>query len=518
MRKSIIFIFVLCSVCWPADIYVSHAGSDGSGDGTVGTPYRSIQKAIDGMSGGDVVKLVNDANPADSDATNYTQHLVKLGIVGAWSTGNKYFLATGGGGGEFEDDAYNGMVAYFTTEDAPITGDVYAYKINDTVNNQLAGFSSIIFTAAELSGREPGDGDTITLVGIGDQNGALILDNSAGDPATDTWLTITSADTSDQSTIKVTDLRADQNTQGVYGGANTGRAIDYLDDNYIIDSLVVEDGVAETQDLYIILDTDAGTKDGLIVRNCAFNFIKGGGPHMSDTINVQVLNNTFSLSAYTGHTTNIASTADGLLISGNTFDGSSVVGTGARNAIVCGATGAAGTKGDMVIDNNIIFDFVQDVEAAGGNLLSGILINNKVARVSNNTFYNIEEDAPGGASQGAIHLIASADVKECYNNIIVNCSRGITIQGGSLNADFNCIFNSGIADYTGTTAGTHDLNVDPDFADAGSADFSLNDGSPCKYTGKSAYREPKTDMGFEGPFSGDLIVRGRHRYIKRGRY
>lgn len=48
-RTGVCFILVLCVVCAPAfaDVWVSTQGSDSTGDGTVGNPYRTIQYAVD---------------------------------------------------------------------------------------------------------------------------------------------------------------------------------------------------------------------------------------------------------------------------------------------------------------------------------------------------------------------------------------------------------------------------------------------------------------------------------------
>lgn len=40
--------------------YVSPAGDDGTGSGTLGTPWRTIQKAVDSATAGDTIKLMDD--------------------------------------------------------------------------------------------------------------------------------------------------------------------------------------------------------------------------------------------------------------------------------------------------------------------------------------------------------------------------------------------------------------------------------------------------------------------------
>ncbi len=64
------------------------------------------------------------------------------------------------------------------------------------------------------------------------------------------------------------------------------------------------------------------------------------------------------------------------------------------------------------------------------------------------------------------------------NNIIYGFATGFKKTAGTLTEDYNLIYNTSTANYSGLTAGAHSISVDPLFTNAGSNDFTLQAGSP----------------------------------------
>lgn len=64
------------------------------------------------------------------------------------------------------------------------------------------------------------------------------------------------------------------------------------------------------------------------------------------------------------------------------------------------------------------------------------------------------------------------------NNIIYGFDTGFKKTAGTLTEDYNLIYNTGTANYSGLTAGANSISVDPLFTNAGSNDFTLQSGSP----------------------------------------
>ena len=53
--------------------YVSPSGDDGTGDGSEGNPWRTIQYGVDMSSGGDTVMIMDDDNASTDD---YTENVI----------------------------------------------------------------------------------------------------------------------------------------------------------------------------------------------------------------------------------------------------------------------------------------------------------------------------------------------------------------------------------------------------------------------------------------------------------
>ncbi len=66
-------LFLMVTGGWGATYYVSPTGSDATGDGSESNPWRTISKAVQEASAGDVIKVMDDDNDATDD---YVENIV----------------------------------------------------------------------------------------------------------------------------------------------------------------------------------------------------------------------------------------------------------------------------------------------------------------------------------------------------------------------------------------------------------------------------------------------------------
>ncbi|MEK7813473.1 MAG: right-handed parallel beta-helix repeat-containing protein, partial [Candidatus Desantisbacteria bacterium] len=135
-----------------------------------------------------------------------------------------------------------------------------------------------------------------------------------------------------------------------------------------------------------------------------------------------------------------------------------------------------------IITNNII----------AGNNESGIYCNISSPTIINNTI--------AGNNENGIYCSFSSS-PNIYNNIITQNSTanasyyGIT-NNGTVFTDYNCIWGngqSGSNNYSGCSAGLHDISANPQFIGGGS--YHLQANSPCINRGTNALIDlPETDM------------------------
>lgn len=169
-----------------------------------------------------------------------------------------------------------------------------------------------------------------------------------------------------------------------------------------------------------------------------------------------------------------------------------------------------GGTGDIYIYNNVIYDSpngsgianypdVLSLRGAGGEL---------EAHIYNNTIY-VNPNSTGeiigvgfGASYCPIsvtltnNIFVTTDSKDAYMSDNNGCVPGTTI----LASDYNNYYGSS-GRYPGLgSAGAHDVNSDPLFVNAGSADFNLQSGSPAIDAG--------TTTGAVRDFGGDIRPQG----------
>jgi len=122
--------------------------------------------------------------------------------------------------------------------------------------------------------------------------------------------------------------------------------------------------------------------------------------------------------------------------------------------------------------NNIVNKTQQGTYGQPGIDLSGA----SGAKIYNNTIYGVDKGIwVRNSSTGAVGM----------NNIIFNNrSYGIQVDStSSIIADYNCLNSNAVSNYSGLSAGSHDVTLNPLLANAASGDFHLTYSSPCKDKG-----------------------------------
>jgi parallel beta-helix repeat protein len=104
----------------------------------------------------------------------------------------------------------------------------------------------------------------------------------------------------------------------------------------------------------------------------------------------------------------------------------------------------------------------------------------------NNTVYGL------GSLQGISIAAGTASIK---NNIFAGFATGMLSTGGTLNYDYNCLYNN-TTNYSGFTQQYNDVLANPAFINA-PTNFGLNTGSPCINTG--------VDVGLATDYLGNAI-------------
>jgi len=85
------------------------------------------------------------------------------------------------------------------------------------------------------------------------------------------------------------------------------------------------------------------------------------------------------------------------------------------------------------------------------------------------------------------------------NTIITsNSGGGIFTDSSAATSDYNDVWNNSGSDYTGLSAGTHDISVDPRFIDVTAGDYRLQAGSSCIDAGSNTAVPSSITMDFHG--------------------
>ncbi len=178
-------------------------------------------------------------------------------------------------------------------------------------------------------------------------------------------------------------------------------------------------------------------------------------------------------------------------ISNNTITGNSAVDGGGiecdgpaiiSNNIITGnsANAGAGIECDWcsaIISNNIIAGNNAGSSGVGGGIYC---CDDSSTPISNNTI-----TANSAYEGGGIYCDDSSS-PPVSNNVVSFNSSGLDSGGGSPVMRNNCVYNPDGANYSGLSAGTGDIQVDPKFVSLTTGDYHLTAGSPCINAGWNA--------------------------------
>lgn len=520
--RYILIILLLCSICFGADVFVSHSGTDEStADGSVSLPFKTINKAIHEMGAGDTVKITNDSTYTFASEDPTAESLVGVYVPAS----NTFFPASASG---WTTDEFNGFYAHFDLSTAVIgSSDYGGYLIDDTDDTSNG---NIVFSDATMSGREFGSSASLELVAITTDQSKIFLSNTGGDTDTGVWQTVTSADATDQATLNIDGLAAPE------GSAND-EAISWDEDMYILSDLIITAGISNTQNVYLIQDQDGSDSEGLRIERCSFPFVKGV-LHLASagtSANTTVRDCTMSLSAFTGHTAFVTvGGGDGHVIDGNFMDRRNVnITFQGFSAFIATAGSNTGSRGITIV-NNVMANGTHNRASDALNHITGINFSGgKIGLCANNTFYNIGTSDPDNSENGAFYSagvgVEQTNIDLCYNNIIDTCDNGFWLEDGANNDptinynDFNCLSNIANSAYDGpgsgfVSAGDNDILLDPRFVNPDSGDFRLRDSSPCLNAGRRSTLDAsgngigRTTMGAWQPWASPKPNRRRSRY------
>lgn len=489
MKRLILYLvlvgLLLVRPLFGTDFFVSHetGASDNEGDGTTGSPYRTLQKAFDVAGAGDVVKLKNDANGTTSQA-DYVFNMELTNLPGTWSTTFHGFQPDVDQG--WSNNDHDQKVMYLKDD---VDLDIYGYVIDATTTTSR-GF--LRCTAGEVLGREPDNADTLTLIGVGDQYAAVPI-TTGGDLATNSWMEITSA----QETQSVIDLDNIEVVRESVEGAIEVRA-----DMVKISNLEFTDSATPGDRNYGILsnDTDVATTvhTGAWVTDCTFTNVSTGvhlSPLDSDDVRHEMCiieNNTAQMNDFGSHSTMFFIANGSGTIRYNVITGYVSSHNVSANNIIIGINLGSGSIYGNEIRDVPIADILSGYFAAIG------CTDSKISEIRNNVIFNVTHEETETLA-GAIYLGGGTVCDAMYNNIIMSCTYGFNSGsnvGYSAFTEYNCIYDTD-NDYTGTGIVNNGNNItsDPKFKDATSGDFRLRNSSPCLNTGKPTLNSGFSDMG-----------------------
>lgn len=128
-----------------------------------------------------------------------------------------------------------------------------------------------------------------------------------------------------------------------------------------------------------------------------------------------------------------------------------------------------GVGGDFTVTNCLAVVTADAFSDHG--VMNGSTTNSAI--IENNTIVSLK-----GTGSGINQVLGGGNIT-ALNNIITGFAAGLTwVAGGTISADYNDYYANGI-NYVGTTAGPHDLALNPQFVDAASFNYALSPISPC---------------------------------------
>jgi hypothetical protein len=423
-----------------ADKYVSHSGDDGN-DGSSGSPYRTIQKAIDEISTGDTAWIKADET--------YELETVQNGTAGEVKTGelNRFYVDAG----VTPSSSYIGKNIF--VDDGTVS-DSYGYKIT-AAQGQAGGYYTV---SRDFSGT----GSNLTWR-VGDQGATTIDMDGADGKALKGYY----QNTGDQDCggAKYKDANNGWVVLDLNNGAfqlfNVGDNRDLRWGNFKVTN------ANSGQDVFVLLP--ANEQYGYLLQNIRWT---GGrrGIYMNKLGNPIIrdckFTGTYSASPVFGIVHFLSACNRGAIIEACEF----AHGNAAR-AIY------AQNQGMNVICNNIfnISGTVTDVINIVG-----------AAAIFNNVIYE-----NGGTITDGIELAGSAKSCGIWNNIIVGCANSINDPADVNFGGWNCFYNNTNV----WTLRDGDIQADPQFVDAANGDFRLKPISPCLNTGKPTANGGFTSIG-----------------------
>ena len=448
-----------------ADFFVSHSGNDNNdGSDNSANSFRSINRGVAALGPDDTLKLVSDENYVHSKSFsgNATNVIWNANAVAVQKVG------------EFTEDAseYEGKYLFFA-HDALTGYDNGGFLfLSKTSDDQL------VFSAV---GREFTDDAGIDYQICIDQPQLMnYLGNPNGDPEANVWLTAKSEDPTDKATVYTEDT--------FFDGSPNSSLFDVQSDNWRIRDIIFTD--ATPTDVVYCISANDNTKKGLTVTGCEMNDVHTG-VHVGGQENALVYYNKITLGTDVSHNVGVVLGGNSGVAFGNDIKGNTVTGF---IQFTFGILVNAPAKGCVVV-GNYIHDF-HETDSRTDWGVAGIGVSGSAALIANNVIYNIITDNMTVKHKYAGILlwdntgIGKGKIDICVNNIIHTCEYGIQRleadddEVGSIGySDFNCIFNSRVADYRGVDPGPNDVNADPLFSDIANDDFTLQPASPCLNTG-----------------------------------
>lgn len=499
-----------------ATYYVdSTSGLDTNNGTTIDTPWQTIAKvntAIDAttIKAGDTVyfkKGETFAGFLDVDTTGTAGNILTFGAYGTGA--NPIIDATGNARG-IDIRAMNYVTFQnLTIINATTCGILFYNNLDNIIVDNItisatpyaiyvgAGvYSNITISNSTFSGTTNG-----LLGATGTSYSDLTISNSSFNGSTSGGFIVNNLSANPNSNIIITDSQFNENNTSNSGSNVLFGPTDYLtitnsefsnNGSYGMElssvTNVILSGLTITYNylggLYIINANDITLSDS----NLNYNSQSGigyNGLHLAGTgsnftaTNVTASNNGGDGFNIIGNWTNVVfdqCVAENNGTTGATTDGDGFsfhetsTGTIKNSVAKNNKKTAAAHVGTSAVDmyNNLFYS------ATNGTQALVLLYQTGVYTLYNNTIYS------GTQTGTAVSLNGTVTMK---NNIIFGADVGILLLGGSTTGDYNIVYGAN-TNYSGLSAGTHDVSVDPKFTTNGS-DFSLQSTSPCIDAGVS---------------------------------
>ncbi|MDH7482541.1 MAG: right-handed parallel beta-helix repeat-containing protein, partial [Armatimonadota bacterium] len=210
----------------------------------------------------------------------------------------------------------------------------------------------------------------------------------------------------------------------------------------------------------------------------------GGGIHCYSSSPI-ISNNSIRSNSAAGGGSGIYCSSSSPTISNNVITSNSIT---SGSSVPEGGGGIACYSSSPVIANNIIAaNTAYGGSSSGGG---GIYCYSSSPIISNNTLIANIVRGSSTTNGGGIYCIGSSSSPAISNNIIAFNSSGIYNSSGSPTLRNNCVYNPGSYNYSGVSAGTGDIQVDPKLCYLEYGNFHIKTDSPCIDAGDSSVVQP----------------------------